>query len=543
MSTTEAKPRPTGPNNPGPRKSRPLKRLKSFGRRWWHQLTSMRTALLLLLALALAAIPGSTFPQRSVSPTDVDGYYTEHPDLAPFLDKLWAFDVYTSPWFSAIYLLLMVSLVGCIIPRLRVHLKALRAAPPQAPKRMEILPYHRSLAAGANQGRARAVLKQRRWRHVVREDDDGTVTVAAEKGYLRESGNLLFHTSIIFILVGVAVGSLFSWYGNRILSEGAASGFCNNLQQYDDYGLGAYVDETDLPRFCLQLDSFKAEFTDGGPTAYDAQVSYENEDETGSYNLRVNHPLSFDGTDVFLIGHGYTAVVTYTDRYGNTQTARQPFLAMDAALNSEGAFKFPDANYNPDTGEVDQDAETGFDAILVPTYDDSTQMLIGSEPELNNPVLALTAYQGNLGLADGQPESVYSINEDQIASGNLDQLNDEVEVIGVGDTMELEDGSSLSFDAVEQYAVLQVRHDPGGPIVLAGAVILLTALLPTLAVRRRRYWIRWNPDGTVETAGLGRNDFDGLDEECDELTALIAPDFEPPGQTESDADEPIGSKS
>nr|WP_255672282.1 cytochrome c biogenesis protein ResB [Glycomyces amatae] len=497
----------------------------------------MRTALLLLLALALAAIPGSTFPQRSISAVDVADYYDAHPDLAPWLDRVWAFDVYTSPWFSAIYLLLMVSLVGCIVPRLGVHWKALRAAVPDAPRRMSILPHHRVLEQDANQALARAVLKQRRWRTTVREAEDGTVTIAAEKGHLRESGNLLFHTSIIFILVGVAAGSLMSWYGNRILSEDKT--YCNNLQQYDEYGLGAWVDETALPRFCLTLNAFDAEFTNGGPTAYDADVTYETEAATGGYDLEVNRPLNIDGTNVFLIGHGYTAVVTYTDRYGQTQTLHQEFLAMDAALNSEGAFKFPDANYNPGTGTVDEDAEAGFDAILVPTYDDSTGMLLGADPELNNPVLALTAYTGDLGLADGRPESVYSINEDQIASGALEQVNDEVEVIGVGDAMTLPDGSSLAFDGVEQYAVLQVRHDPGGPIVLAGALLLLGGLLPALAVRRRRYWIRWNPDGTVETAGLNRNDYDGLDEECDALTAEIAPGFEPP---RPESDRPTGSQ-
>jgi cytochrome c biogenesis protein len=533
---------------PPPRsKPKPGKRLRAFARRWWHQLTSMRTALLLLLALALAAIPGSTFPQRAISAVDVADYYAEYPDLAPWLDRLWAFDVYTSPWFSAIYLLLMISLVGCIIPRLGVHWKALRAKVPDAPKRMSILPYHRTLDSGANQTLARAVLKQRRWRTTVRESDDGTLTIAAEKGQLRETGNLLFHTSIIFMLVGVALGSLMSWYGNRILSEDKA--YCNNLQQYDEYGLGSWVDETDLPQFCLTLNSFDAEFTNGGPTAYDADVRYETTGddgtETGNYALAVNHPLNIDGTNVFLIGHGYTAVVTYTDRYGQTQTLHQEFLAMDAAMNSEGAFKFPDANFNPESGTVDPDAEVGFDAILVPTYDDSTAMLLGTDPELNNPVLALTAYTGDLGLADGRPESVYSINEDQIASGELTQVNDEVEVIGIGDAMALPDGSTLTFDGVEQYAVLQVRHDPGGPVALAGAILLLGGLLPALAVRRRRYWIRWNPDGTVETAGLNRNDYDGLDEECDELTAAIAPGHVPPqsgnAQT-SESDDSIGSQ-
>ena len=106
----------------------------------WTQLTSMRTALILLFALALAAIPGSLVPQRRVSPVRVTDFINEHPTLGPIYDKLGLFDVYTSPWFSAIYLLLFVSLVGCIIPRVGVYAKALRARPPKTPRNLVRLP-------------------------------------------------------------------------------------------------------------------------------------------------------------------------------------------------------------------------------------------------------------------------------------------------------------------------------------------------------------------------------------------------------------------
>ena len=74
----------------------------------------MRTALVLLFLLAVAAIPGSVLPQRGVNIEKVDDWFTEHPDLAPVLDRLGAFEVFASVWFSAIYLLLFTSLIGCI---------------------------------------------------------------------------------------------------------------------------------------------------------------------------------------------------------------------------------------------------------------------------------------------------------------------------------------------------------------------------------------------------------------------------------------------
>ena len=103
---------------------------------FWRQLTSMRVALVLLFLLAVASVPGSVFPQRRTNPIEVDAYFEEHPDLAPWLDRLSMFDVFGSPWFGAIYVLLFVSLVGCVVPRSFAHARALRARPPAAPRHL-----------------------------------------------------------------------------------------------------------------------------------------------------------------------------------------------------------------------------------------------------------------------------------------------------------------------------------------------------------------------------------------------------------------------
>lgn len=94
-------------------------------RRSWRQLTSMRTALVLLFVLAIAAIPGSLLPQRGLGIEKVTMFLAAHRSTGPWLDRLGMFDVYASPWFSAIYLLLLVSLVGCVLPRLKGHTAAL----------------------------------------------------------------------------------------------------------------------------------------------------------------------------------------------------------------------------------------------------------------------------------------------------------------------------------------------------------------------------------------------------------------------------------
>ncbi|MCV2464497.1 cytochrome c biogenesis protein ResB, partial [Streptomyces sp. ICN988] len=109
--------------------------------RWfWRQLTSMRVALILLLLVSLGAIPGSLIPQDGIDAMKVEEFRQNHDILAPVYDKLGLFHVYSSVWFSAIYILLFVSLIGCIVPRTWQFVGQLRGRPPRAPRRLDRLP-------------------------------------------------------------------------------------------------------------------------------------------------------------------------------------------------------------------------------------------------------------------------------------------------------------------------------------------------------------------------------------------------------------------
>src|SRR5690242_8222318 len=113
-----------------------MRSLVALVRNTWRTLTSMGTALVLLFLLALAAIPGALLPQRNLNEAKVDQYIVEHPTLGPWLDRVQAFDVFSSFWFTAIYALLFISLVGCLTPRLFEHVRSLRATPVAAPRNL-----------------------------------------------------------------------------------------------------------------------------------------------------------------------------------------------------------------------------------------------------------------------------------------------------------------------------------------------------------------------------------------------------------------------
>jgi hypothetical protein len=113
--------------------------LKGSLRFAWAVLTSMRTAIILLLLLAVAAIPGGILPQRPVNALAVTQYLEKHTTVGPFFNAIGMFDVYHAPWFSGIYMLLFVSLVGCILPRTAVYLRAAKAPAATPPRSVEKL--------------------------------------------------------------------------------------------------------------------------------------------------------------------------------------------------------------------------------------------------------------------------------------------------------------------------------------------------------------------------------------------------------------------
>jgi cytochrome c biogenesis protein len=487
--------------------------------RWgWRQLTSMRTALVLLLLLALAAIPGSVIPQSGVDSLETSRWKADHPDLTPVYEKLQLFSVYDSPWFAAIYILLMVSLVGCIIPRLFVYWRALRAQPPPAPRHLSRLPVHASYdveqPADEVLSRAARVLKERGYRVLTgsRDGRQGTLLdqrdtwVAAERGYLREAGNLLFHLAVVVVLVGFAMGGLFGYKGGVILVVG--SGFSNNLTQYDDFDPGSLFDPDVMEPFRFTVDDFDVEWIESGPRqgmaqGFNAHLTYS--EDLGApekqYDLKVNHPLEIGGTEVFLIGHGYAPVITVRDGEGQVAyTGPTIFLPEDAGFLSFGVVKAPDA----------EPVGIGLEGLFFPTYLSVDGNPVNVMGDARNPTLSLEAWTGDLGMDDGAGGSVYELDKSRATKvtetdGSMFRID-----LQPGQTVDLPEGAgSVTFEGVERWTRLQVSRTPGMYVALGGVVLALMGLLLSLFVRPRRVWVRASQaeDGTthVEVAGLDRS--------------------------------------
>jgi cytochrome c biogenesis protein len=459
----------------------------------------MRTAIVLLFLLALAAVPGSLLPQRALSQNKVNAYFTDNPTLAPVLDRLYLFDVFSSPWFAAVYLLLFVSLIGCVLPRALEHARALRAAPPQAPRHLLRLPDSGELTTPLPGTQALDVvdeeLRVRRFR-VVRRDTGNGPELSAEKGYLKETGNLLFHLSLVALLLGLAGGKLWGYEGSILVTEG--QGFCNSFQQYDTYSSGPLVASGDLSPMCVDLEDFRAEYEENLTAAsFTADIRYGPPGEDGRpTTIGVNGPLRVDGDRVYVTGHGFSPTFSVTRPDGTAITdVSVPFLPSDqSTMASEGALKLPDLGAASD----DQLALEGF---FAPTGLVQNDILTSVDPRPLAPQVAIVIYQGYLGLDSGIPQSVYSLDAGQIDRGRLARVA--AANLKVGESTTLPDGTTVAFTGVKEFAALQYSHDPGQGWVLGAAIALLTGLLGMLLLRRERVFARVVPDpgggGTVLT--------------------------------------------
>ena len=476
-----------------------MKVVVSWLRFAWATLTSMRTALVLLAVLGIAAMPGSLLPQRPTNPVGVSDYLKAHPEVGPWLDRLGFFDVFGSAWFAAIYLLLFISLIGCILPRTASYLREVRSLPSPAPGKLTRLPGHASAVvetdAAAVLDAAEAHLRARSYR--VRRDAG---SISAERGYLRETGNLVFHICLVTMLIGLAWGSLFQFRGTAIVVEGQA--FSNTLTQYDDFGSGAAFRSTQLSPFTIRLDSFDVRF-ETGPVQTGAarefnahvRVSQPGQDDTTA-SLQVNAPLQLGGDQVSLLGHGYAPVVTVKDGNGDVAfSGPVVFLPQDANFRSEGVVKAPDA----------RPERLAFQGVFLPTaVSGGASGMVSAFPDALNPELLLNVWSGPPKQETGAPENVYALDTTGLTQLKDDQGNPVSVALTPGTGFKLPDGKgSITFDGWKRWTKLQVSTTPGAWLVLGSVMLAVLGMALSLTVKPRRLFVRVSSGSSVDPDRTG----------------------------------------
>ncbi|AMY17693.1 MULTISPECIES: cytochrome c biogenesis protein ResB [Nocardiaceae] len=508
----------------------------------WRGLTSMRTALVLLFLLALAAIPGALLPQRSLNAGKVDEYIADRPTLGPLMDRVELFDVFGSFWFTAVYVLLFVSLVGCILPRCVEHARALRTPPVATPRNLARLPHHRRAEVdGAPAEVLDSVAERMRgWRTARREESTGALTLSTEKGYLREAGNLVFHLSLVGLLVAIAAGKLFSYEGNVVVIANDGPGICTTSPaQFDSFRAGNLIDGTGLTPLCVRVKDFRADYLPNGQAEqFTSNIEYQSGADlvTDTWRddvLQVNHPLRVAGDRVYLQGHGYAPTFTVTFPNGETRTETVQWEPTDGTtFLSSGVHRFdPPGGLYPDSTERRKN-QIAIEGLFAPTASFHGTLLSSSFPAPNDPAVAVDIYKGDTGLDTGNPQSLFSLSQVLVEQGRLvkqDRVN-----LTPGESTTLADGTQVRFDGAEEFVNLQVSHDPAQTWVLVTALTMMAGLVVSLVIKRRRIWVRVYPADdprrtVVELGGLARTDQAGWGDEFDRLAdRLLSADSAPP---------------
>lgn len=502
----------------------------------------MRTALILLLLLALAAVAGSLLPQVPNSPERAAQYLLDHPFWGEFFLRAGFFDVFGSWWFTLITVLLFTSLVACLLPRTRAHVRAIRQRPMHA-REIDAFPLYRELAVEGSPDAvavaAERVLRRRRFR-VARAPD--RPAVAAEKGALREAGSLLFHWAFLLLLVGVLVGKGTGYTGRAVVVEGTT--WTDAQPNYDGRIRAGRFFSGGFTGMQIRLIDFQDEYrTSGVPMDFVSHVDFIDADGNPirSDDIRVNHPASVEGLRIFQYGFGWAPAIEVRGRDGQVLQSDDPIpMVQDQAPDGvsqlavpwHGFVKVPllrpqvaiELELWPDGRAFFQSLETGEPQPMVEAVD---------------PLLRYRVWRGR--LTDLSLTSLDTAFMRQGASGFL----------GRGQTVDLERGClvsgpglgddngegadrsgcpkgpvgmRMSFPELRQYSVLQVSRDAGVPLVLGAAILILVGLLPALYTSRRKVWVRVDPAGegsVLKVGGFALQRKGQFDEEFAKLVAAL----------------------
>ena len=403
----------------------------------------------------------------------VADFQKRHDTITPIYEKLGLFHVYSSVWFSAIYILLFVSLIGCIVPRTWQFVGQLRGQPPAAPRppdpaaRLHDLAYRRRARAGHARPRSPCS------RSAASAPGSAADAVAAEKGYLREAGNLIFHVSLIVILVAFATGQLFKSEGGKLIVQG--DGFSNTLTQYDDFKSGSLFDSRGPGAVQLHPGPLRRDVralgarTRHGPRVQGARHLLRGRRAASRSRRpsRSTSPLVVDGSKVYLLSHGYAPSVTVKDGKGDVVFhGAVPLLPMDNNLTSSGAIKVLDG-YRDAQGNKDQ---LGLRRVLRADVRRQGHRrhpdVLASSPRPTSRCSTSAPTTATSASTRVCRKNVYQLDTASRSIKPFKDANGTIlkKLLLPGESLQLPDGAgSITFDKgpIKQWASFQITHQPG----------------------------------------------------------------------------------
>jgi len=448
-----------------------------IGERLWHFFISMKTGLVLILALAVLGFIGTMLVQAPPGlQGDPQAYATWVESLRPkyggwtgILDTLGLFSIFSSVWFRGIMVLLMTSILACSANR-APHLWKLTVHPrtDMSVSFFEHAPLNMQATGAAEPVAAVMIVKsafgRRHFRTIVHDEGD-TIHLYADHFRWGPFGTVIAHLSLGVILIGVLVGSAFGFHNNSFA-----------------VAVGSTVDVGNGTGLSVEAKSFSdSYYTNGSPSDYASElVVYRDGQQVGASTIRVNQPMRVGDVTFYQSYFGAAAAMKVVDASGKVLLEQGVPLewSYGSGTRQAGLIPLPEAGVNmyvvaPRSGEVDPTIKAG--QIQVEVYK------AGAEG-------AAIASQV---LTQGQPAELA--------------------------------GLTVTFERERQFTGLIVAKDPGAMFVWLGSILLVlgTALVFFFPCRRAWALIRRGPNGsTVHVGAVIRHDI-GFEAEFQRLAAEI----------------------
>ena len=374
-------------------------------------------------------------------------------------------------------MLLFISLVGCLTPRLLEHVRSLRAKPVAAPRNLTRLPKHHDaeVTGDADAVATDVIAAAARVGAASPARDGDVVEISAEKGYLREFGNIVFHFSLLALLVAVAAGKLFGYEGNVIvIADGGPGSARRRLPRSTRSARATPSTARRCTRSaCGSTTSTPTISPSGQALSFAANIDYQagadlNSDTWRHYRLEVNHPLRLGGDRIYLQGHGYAPTFTVTFPDGQTRTQTVQWRPDDPfTLLSSGVIRVdPPGGTYPDAGQRRKN-QIAIQGLFAPTEQLARHAALVELSRPQRPRCRHRHLPRRHGLDTGRPQSLFSLDPRLIEQKRLDKqarVN-----LRAGESTRLDDGTVIRFDGAVPFINLQVSHDPAQVWVLVSA--------------------------------------------------------------------------
>jgi cytochrome c biogenesis protein len=432
---------------------------------------SLKLTISLLILLAILSIIGTLIIQNATRTEYIQRYGIGLYEVLNFFNL---FDMYHSWWFSAILLLLVINLITCSLHRLPGILSQIsRGSGALEDKTLKTLPYVEKIQISDPIKREEDIQSslKKRFKDWGRIETERAVTLFSETGGYSRLGVPITHLSILIILIGGIIGSLYGFKGHVNILEG---------ESVNQVLLRAKDEEISKPiDFTVRCDDFNITYynlpgrKEKHVKEYSSAITIvENGKEAVKKTVRVNHPLHYKGLAFYQSNYGAIHDVTLGIQWKGKKE-KTTFKVVEG-----NTVPVPSTNYVIRLLKYEHE---------VHNFGEGAQVVLFKPNQEPRPFWLLKAFP----KFDEQRKDEFILTVEEVTE--------------------------------KEYTGLSVTKDPGVWVVWIGCGLMIFGLILSFFFSHQKVWVRIpkSPGGEVVLAGSANKNRVGFEKTFGELVEEI----------------------